>query len=238
MDENKNLSIPVAIVAAALIIAGAIFFTRDVSDKRAPLDNGNQQQEEEQGVVTDSQPSPITDKDHVLGDPDADITFLVYSDLECPFCRRFHEQTLKQMMDEYGKLGKVKMVYRHFPLPASLHPNALNFALASECVSDIGSEDKFWEFIDRLFSTDAATLEDALTVAQNIGVDKAKVKSCVESQKFLQKVNDDQDDGSRIGVQGTPYSVIITKDGKTTPIDRGAIPYEELKPLLERTLNN
>ncbi len=238
-EENKNMSVPVAIVIAALIVAAAIFFTRNSSTAPKGTANNNQpQQQGEQPQANNEKPAPITDADHVLGDPNAPITFLVYSDLQCPYCRRFHEDTIKQMMDEYGKLGKVRLVYRHFPLPASLHPNALNFALASECVTDLGGKAKFWEFIDKLFSTNGQTLDDALAIAQSLGVDKVKVKSCVDSQKFLQKIQDNQSDGARIGVAGTPYSVIMTKDGKVTPIDRGAIPYTELKPLLERTLGN
>lgn len=226
--ENKSLTIPVAIIAAGIIIAGAIFFTRDVKTEPGEANNNNAQVQQNNNTL----PAPLTNADHVLGSPDAPVTFIVYTDLECPFCRRFHETTLKSMMEEYGKDGEVKLVYRHFPLPATMHPNALNFALASECVAEAGGQAKFWEFVDKLFSTNATNLTDALTVAQSLGLDKTQINDCVTSQKFLAKVKADQTDGQKIGVAGTPYSVII-KDGKATPIDGGAIPYEQLKPILE-----
>lgn len=233
MPEEKNsLSIPVAIVAAGLIIAGAIFFTRGGSPAQVPNDD----QDNNAQVATNGKPATVSDSDYVLGDPNAPVTVLVYSDLECPFCRRFHEDTLKPMMEEYGKLGKVKLVYRHFPLPASLHPNALNYALASECVADTLGQARFWEFIDKLFTTEAASLDDAITIAQSMGADKAKITDCVNNQDFLQKVKSEQTDGQSAGVRGTPSSFIIKGD-KATPIDGGAIPYEQLKPLLERNLN-
>jgi len=233
MEENKSLTIPVAIVASGIIIAGAIFFTRDTATAPKKVVDDNAPTQQAEGKL----PAPLTDADHVLGSADAPVTFMVYTDLECPFCRRFHTSTLNPMMEEYGKAGKVKLVYRHFPLPASMHPSALSFALAAECAADLGGKEKFWEFTEQLYSTDGASLADALIVAQSIGLDKTNMSDCVNTQKFLAKVKSDQADGQSIGVGGTPYSVII-KDGKATPIDGGAIPYEQLKPILEGIINN
>lgn len=90
---------------------------------------------------------PVTDKDHILGSKDADIVIIEYSDLECPFCSRFHG-TMHQVVKDYD--GKVAWVFRHLPLE-QLHPNAFNKAISSECVFDLGGEEKFWSYIDAIF---------------------------------------------------------------------------------------
>ncbi len=87
----------------------------------------------------------IKDGDRVLGDKDAPITIVEFSDLDCPFCKRFHV-TMHQVIDNYDN---VNWVFRHFPLP-QLHPDATNKAKTAECVGDVAGEDKFWEFVDVL----------------------------------------------------------------------------------------
>ena len=87
----------------------------------------------------------IKDGDRVLGDKDAPITIVEYSDLDCPYCKRFHG-TMHQVIDNYDN---VNWVFRHFPLP-QLHPDATNKAKTAECVGDVAGEDKFWAFVDSL----------------------------------------------------------------------------------------
>ena len=88
---------------------------------------------------------PINDTDWVLGDKNAEISIIEYSDLDCPYCKRFHT-TMHQVVEKYDN---VKWAFRHFPLP-QLHPDAINKAKTAECVGDIAGNDKFWEFIDKL----------------------------------------------------------------------------------------
>lgn len=90
---------------------------------------------------------PVTPADHHFGSDNAEITIIEYSDLECPYCARFH-QTMHQIVTDYN--GKINWVYRHLPLE-QLHPNAFNKALASECVAELGGNDKFWDYIDDIF---------------------------------------------------------------------------------------
>jgi len=87
----------------------------------------------------------IGDNDWVLGDKDAEITIIEFSDLDCSFCKRFHG-TMHQVIDNYDN---VNWAFRHFPL-LQLHPDAANKAEASECAGDLGGNDKFWEFIDTI----------------------------------------------------------------------------------------
>lgn len=91
---------------------------------------------------------PVTSADHIRGDINAPVKIVEFSDIDCPFCKRFHT-TMLEVMNTYGKEGKVAWVYRHFPL-TQLHPDAANKAEASECVAELGGNDKFWEFVDGL----------------------------------------------------------------------------------------
>lgn len=100
---------------------------------------------------TQSQPEinidPVTETDHYFGSRDADIVVIEYSDLECPYCAKFH-QTMHELVTQYN--GKVAWVYRHLPLE-SIHKNAMNKALASECITELGGNDAFWKYTDNLF---------------------------------------------------------------------------------------
>jgi protein-disulfide isomerase len=106
------------------------------------LDDGQSAQ------ATDINIAPVTAADHTKGSPDADITWVEYSDLECPFCARIHPDLIK-LLTEYD--GKVRWVYRHFPL-SQLHPNAEGLARASECIAQLEGEDAFWGYIDHVYA--------------------------------------------------------------------------------------
>lgn len=93
--------------------------------------------------------NPVTDKDHIRGSLNSKVIIVEYSDTECPFCKRFHD-TMKQVMDVYGKDGRVAWVYRHYPLDG-LHSRARKEALALECAFEQGGNDKFWEYTDYIY---------------------------------------------------------------------------------------
>src|SRR3989338_7324058 len=88
---------------------------------------------------------PVSAQDHIRGDSQAPVKIVEYSDIECPFCKRFHP-TMQQVMAQYQ--GKVAWVYRHFPL--SFHQNAEKEAEATECANELGGDNKFWEYTDKL----------------------------------------------------------------------------------------
>lgn len=91
---------------------------------------------------------PVTEKDHISGNPQAELMLVEYSDPECPFCKRFHE-TMMQVMKEYGTQGKVAWIYRHFPLDA-IHSKARKEAEAIECAGELGGNDKLWAYLNKL----------------------------------------------------------------------------------------
>lgn len=171
---------------------------------------------------------PIGSDDHVRGSKNAQVTLYEWSDFECPFCSRFHP-SMVQLMNEYE--GKVKWVYRHFPL--SFHPQATPSANASECAAEQG---KFWEYADELFANQAR-LSDALysELASKLKLNTGKFDSCYKAKKYQAKITSNMNDGSAAGVTGTPGTIIVAKDG-TKQLVPGAVPYEQLKAMVDAAL--
>src|SRR5574343_1436136 len=106
--------------------------------------------------------------------------FVEYSDTECPFCKQFHS-TLRQMMDEYGKDGKVAWVYRHFPIDG-LHPKARKEAEATECANELGGPSKFWEYTNMIYErtpgNDGLDPANLPKFAKEIGLDEKAFTEC------------------------------------------------------------
>ncbi len=222
--------IPLAIVAAGALIAGAIYFGGKPSSVNS-LTNGTNTANNAAaaGVV-----APVTSKDHVLGNPStAKLVIVEYSDLECPFCKVF-QNTMQQVMDTY-KNGEVAWVFRNFPI-AQLHSKAANEAQASECAASLGGNDTYWKFIDEVFATTGSnnTLDPAELpkIAGDVGLDVTAFNKCLSSGQFAQKIADDVTAAIKAGAQGTPYSVILTKDGKKVPIN-GAQPFDVVKAQID-----
>ncbi|MBI2482641.1 DsbA family protein [Candidatus Uhrbacteria bacterium] len=182
------------------------------------------------GAAPDAAPSgpvniTVTDDDHIRGNPNAKVTIVEWSDFQCPFCSRFHP-TVRQAMSEYG--DKVRWVYRHFPLE-SIHPNARPAAEASECASEQG---KFWEYADKLFEQQDALGPDLYKrIAKDLKLNEKQFNDCVTSRKYQKKVEGQEQSGLAIGVRGTPASYV---NGMEVP---GAVPYAQLKSLIEQALN-
>lgn len=179
---------------------------------------------------------PVSAEDHVRGDMSAAVTLIEYSDFECPFCQRFHP-TMMRLLDEYD--GQVKWVYRHFPL--SFHQNAEKEAEAAECAGDLGGNDKFWAYADAIFDRTTSNgtgiaLSQLGVIAEDVGLDRAKFQKCLDSGKFAARVRQDLTEGGAAGITGTPGTVIIGEDG-TTQLVPGAVPYEQLKSMVDSAIS-
>src|SRR3989344_5708033 len=120
----------------------------------------------------------VTDKDWYKGNKNAKVVMVEYSDLECPFCIKFHP-TMQQVMKEYG--DKVKWVYRHYPLP--FHANAQKEAEATECAGKLGGNESFWKYADAIFSRTAGNgtgfaLDKLGPLADEIGLNENTFTTC------------------------------------------------------------
>ena len=151
-----------------------------------------------------------------LGNPKAPIMIVEFSDTECPYCKTFHA-TMHQVIDTYGKTGKVAWVYRHFPID-NIHSKARKEAEATECAAELGGNDGFWKYLDNLYKITPSNNELDLSllpkIAEDSGLDKEKFVTCLDSGKYADKVEKDYQDAVAAGGQGTPYPVIITKREK------------------------
>jgi protein-disulfide isomerase len=138
------------------------------------------------------------DPARVLGDPNAPVTIVEFSDFQCPFCQRAHP-IVKQLLAKYP--SQVKLAYRDFPLQ-QIHPEAHAAAAASRCA---GEQGKFWQFHDRLFETGAPLNGPTFTDhAAQLGLDTAQFVECLGSDRFTALIEQDLEDGNRAGVNGTP----------------------------------
>jgi protein-disulfide isomerase len=166
------------------------------------------------------------DDDPVKGDANAPVTIIEFSDFECPFCARFYSQTLKQLEKEYIDTGKVKLVFRDFPL--SFHQNAQKAAEAAECSEDQG---KFWEMHDIIFENQQSLSISSLKQwAVQIGLDTVQFNSCLDSGKYYREVQNDFKDGASYGVSGTPNFFI---NGISLV---GAHPFDAFKEIIDSEL--
>jgi len=158
------------------------------------------------------------------GAQDAKIVIVEFSDFQCPYCQEA-APIIKRIRQEDQDF--VKIIYRHFPNLAA-HQNALNAALASECAAE---QNQFWPYQDLLFANqDNLAAENLNLIALNVGLDTTQFAQCLDSQKYLAKVQNDMQDGLRLGINGTPTFYI---NGIKAP---GVISYQDLKTVIDKLI--
>lgn len=224
--NRGNVAIAVAIVVAGAIIAAALYFALGQSDGTGQL-------------PTDGEPTvPIAGVqagDHIVGNPDAKVVIVEFSDTECPFCQQYHE-TLKQITSEYDP-SEVAWVYRHFPL-AQLHPKAPKEAEATECAAELAGNDGFWAYTNRLFeitpSNNGLDLDQLPEIAEYAGIDRAAFEACLASGDMVERVEADYNEAIAAGGRGTPHNIILVGD-QQIPIEGGQ-PYDVMKQIIDQLL--
>jgi protein-disulfide isomerase len=171
----------------------------------------------------------------VLGEKNAPVTIIEFTDYQCPFCQRFHLATFPLLKRDYIDTGKVRFVSRDLPL-SEIHRHALRSAQAARCAGD---QDKFWALRDQLQrSGDALELSNILDYAGSLNLDIPSFRSCVEKEKYKSAVENDAAQATGIGVNATPSFLI----GKSTPtgvdgeLMSGALPYEIFSAKLKMLL--
>ena len=249
-NSRSPLTVPLAIIIAAVVIAGAIVYT---SRSASVATTTNQPTTNTSGKIT---LKPVTSADHILGNPNAIIKIVEFSDPSCPYCKMFHP-TMNQVMAQYGAGGKVAWIYRSFPLnkPGTapdngtnngiLHKNAGHESQALECAALIGGNDKFWAYTNRLYDITPSvtgTTPNGLdqsqlpVIASYVGLNVSQFNDCLSSGKTSATVESQYLDGLNAGVTGTPYSFIITPSGSLIPI-QGAESFSNIKTVLDALIN-
>lgn len=225
---------PLAILIGMSFVAGSIYLSfgapnAKIAGQTAANNYSPEETKEETKIVP-----PTADDDAFLGSADAPVTIIEFSDFQCPFCRKLWRDVLPQLKKDYIDTGKVKFVYRDYPL-TGLHEMAQGSAEAAECADDQG---KFWDMHDKMFAeqekkgagTIAYTIIDLKKWAGQIGLNQSQFNDCLDTEKYKSEVEKDLADGTASGVRGTPAIFI---NGK---LISGAQPFEVFKRATEAEL--
>lgn len=177
-------------------------------------------------------PSP---DDHALGDPAAPVRIEEFSDFQCPFCRRFHDETLPRIVDEYVRTGQVYFIYRHFPVVDQRDPRQESHAAAAAAVC-AGRENRFWDYHDMLFANQTGenignyTERRLQSMAERLDLDMGAFNACLTSADAQAAVTADATLAVQSGLNSTPSFLI-----NGIPVI-GAQPYEVFQQAIETAL--
>lgn len=235
----KLISSVLALLLFASIVTNGFGFGNGTGSGTCPSPKALQPADDGPREVAPTQPTRATqpsaparvadvgvDDDSIKGSEDAPVTIIEFSDYECPFCTRFYTQTLPLIEEEYIETGKVRFVYRDFPL--GFHRNAQKAAEAAECA---GEQGKYFEMHDVLFDEGVkGGVESYKRFAADIGLNLEEFNDCLDSDSMADEVQKDLADGQAAGVRGTPGFLI---NGVSV---RGAQPFENFKKIIDEEL--
>ena len=222
-EEQNPYLIPASIVFAGFLVALAVVYSNSGWQRKLPVGSGNA------GLAT-AEPTPeLADSDPSLGNPKAPVTIVEFGDFQCPFCQRFFMTTEREVIEKYVKSGKVRWVYRDFPL-TGIHDMAQKAAEASECANE---QEKFWPYHDLLYTRQQAlSVPNFKSWARELGLKGEQFDSCLDSGKYFDETQKDFQDGQAAGVTGTPASFV---NGK---LISGAVPFEAMRDIIEEALKS
>lgn len=239
----KNNSIVISIVIGSVLIAGSLVFlglqissnSTTYEDIEQGIETYIQKQQEESNKI--SYKGDLADDDAILGNPKAKLTIVEFSDYQCPFCRKFYNETLPKIKEKYIDTGKVNLVYRDFPL--DFHKGAIPAAAAAECARDQDGDEAYYQMHDKIFDGQNAlgqgTVnipdESLISYAQEMNLDMTEFNECFNDEKIREEINEDYIVGQKIGITGTPAFVI---DGQLL---EGAQPFEVFDQAIQSVLN-
>lgn len=243
---NKNLALVCgAIIFAAIIISGAVFYSKSNSSDLANNIGNNapiqQPQQQPAGSVKVS-----VDDDPILGDKNAPLTMIEFSDYECPFCKRHFDKVYSEIKKNYIDTGKLKLVYRDFIAVSGHNPLATSEAMAAQCAKDQGGDTAYFKYHDEIFKRTTSNgnglaVSQLPAIAKELGLNVNTFQQCLDSNKYKAEVQKDIADASKAGVSGTPSFFI----GKSSPdgliegtIIIGAQPYSAFKVIIDQLLNS
>lgn len=245
-DYMSNKLVPV--LAVALIVAA--FFIGSLMTKVQLLEKGTTNtQAAAQQPTAPTQPQQPTkgtasvDDDPVLGDANAPVTMIEFSDYECPFCKRHFDQTLPQLIKEYVDTGKMKIVYRDFPL--SFHdPMATKEAVAANCAGEQGGDTAYFKYHDEIFTRtesngNGLAEADLTTIATDLGLNLNSFSACLADPSKEDEIKKDVADGTAAGASGTP-TFVIGKSNASGEIEGdlvvGAQPFSAFQAIIDPLL--
>lgn len=235
--RNKDfISVAIIVVLVLSIIASVLTQGFWLIKPQTPPPSNLQ---ELKPVAPEGKMAELMDGGLVLGSNSSPVVIVEFSDLQCPFCRSFWEDSYPSLKSEYIDSGEVQLVYRHFPL--SFHPSAEKGAEAIECAREQGNG---WGFIDQAYEQQAKlglgtvsfSTDDMKSWASQIGLNSTVFDNCLDSGKYASKVQADLTYGQSNGVQGTPSFFLGKRDGSNIVPISGAQPYGTFQATIEQLL--
>ena len=204
--------------------------TKEVEEiKKSPNKRQNRKKEPPKEVMVS------IDDDPMKGDPKATVTLIEFSDYQCPYCRKFHNEVLKKLQADYIDTGKVNYVFRDFPL--GFHKKAIPAAVAANCAGDQG---KYWLLNDYLFDNPRKLdPEQIIEAAKEMDLDHSKFEACMNNNNHEAEIKSDMSEGQKYGVRGTPSVFLGKSDGKKEFKGlylRGFRPYDFYKAEIDKLL--
>jgi protein-disulfide isomerase len=224
--KNHLVTIAVAVISVAVVLAffyGGYFVRGLVDEGQQTTENEDQQNDQPSETLV--VPDVSADDDPAQGSKDAPVTIIEFSDFQCPYSKKYHDEILPMIMSEYG--DEIRYVYRDFPL-TSMHSQAQKAAEAAQCAFEQG---KFWEYYEQLFQNQGALdVPNLKNYATELGLDESAFNLCLDSGKYAQEVQKDFEDGYSYGVTGTPTFFI---NGRPLV---GAQPFSTFQTVIEEEL--
>ncbi len=225
MKNEKHLTF-IAIIIAGLIIGGAILISGEPLTYEDPIEEEQERAESEEEISMDQ---IELDEYPSLGDPDAPVVMVEYSDYACPFCARFFEETLPDIKENYIDTDRVRFVYKDLIVVGG--------GKAAEAAHCAGEQDAYWEYHDLLFENleqDRGNWADAdihVGYAEELGLDSQELVECFEEERYAERVQRSTEEAVGLDITGTPGFVI---NGEVVS---GAQPYQVFEEVIERKLN-
>ncbi len=253
ISKTKKMNfLSVAIIIAAVLVSSSLIYLGtqlggvDPEELGANIEKGIENYIEAQRQAAEDEANQVyyvdedySDDDPFLGDANAPITIVEFSDFECPYCQRHSLGIFPEIVKNYVETGKVKYVFRDVPLGfhnPEENPAAMREALAGNCVRELSDDATFFElhhlFFEATANSDELLSEDATyDIVAQVGVDKSVVKECVDSGKYNEEVANDLADFEAItALTGTPGFIVA---GQIVP---GAYPYETFAEIIDTAL--
>lgn len=245
--HNAAWTIAGSILLGSLIVAASILTSAPKMGSGtalAPAGQPTPGQPTAQAPAGDKKATVSLDNDPVLGNKGkAKVAIIEFSDYECPFCKQFHQSTLKDLVKEFVDSGKAVYSFRDYPLPFH-EPMASKAANLAQCVREAKGDSAFFAFNDAYFANTLANAKGLPEgkqdeILKTLGVNVASVTQCATSEKYKDEIAKDMSDGSAVGVSGTPSFVIGKLDAKgnvTGELVVGAMPLAQFKTTVEKYL--
>ena len=236
IQHIREINLSTSIIIASIVVAGAVLMGFSwVKNGPSPRANEGIKTPESNNDNLETSLPPLSTNDKILGNPNAKITIIEYSDFQCPFCGRFHKDAGTTIKNDYVNKGLVSFVYRDF---AFLGDESIKSAEAAKCADDQG---KFWEYHDYLFTHQKGENQgnfadkNLKSFASELGLNTTAFNKCLDSDKYQQAVLDETSAGSQAGVEGTPKSFIL-KNGEVVDTIDGAEPSNSVVNKLNKAL--